>query len=157
MGKSEFVRMRKQDLSGKSGSEIRRNPGNHFFEIRICPDAKSGKIRICLLLACCSLTKHGFRAFSDACIRSYPDVSSRAIRATTSGQSEFVRIRKQDLSRKCGCEIRRNHGNHIGAVRICQDRYPDVDEQAQTCSPTPIPNPKQSELISLLGNPSTDE
>ena len=56
-GISEFVRMRNPDLSGKSGCEIRKNPGNQLAEIRICSDAKSGEIRICLL-AC-------FLAFSD--------------------------------------------------------------------------------------------
>ena len=27
-----------------------RNPGNHLGDVRICPDAKCGEIRICLLL-----------------------------------------------------------------------------------------------------------
>ena len=28
------------DLSGKSGCEMRRDPGNHLMDIRICPYAK---------------------------------------------------------------------------------------------------------------------
>ena len=44
-GISKFVRMRNPDLFGKSGCEMRRNPGNHIRDIEICPDAKSGSIR----------------------------------------------------------------------------------------------------------------
>ena len=44
-GISKFVRMRNPDLSGKSGCEMRRNPGNHIGDIEICPDAKSGSVR----------------------------------------------------------------------------------------------------------------
>ena len=44
-GISKFVRMRNPDLSGKSGCEVRRNPGNHIWDIEICPDAKSGYVR----------------------------------------------------------------------------------------------------------------
>ena len=41
----KFVRMRNPDLSGKSGCEMRRNPGNHIRDIEICSDAKSGFVR----------------------------------------------------------------------------------------------------------------
>ena len=44
-GISKFVRMRNPDLSGKSGCEMRRNPGNRYRDIEICPDAKSGSVR----------------------------------------------------------------------------------------------------------------
>ena len=44
-GISKFVRKRNPDLSGKSGCEMRRNPGNRYRDIEICPDAKSGSVR----------------------------------------------------------------------------------------------------------------
>ena len=106
--------MRNPDLSGKSGCEMRRNPVQGYpnlsgCEIRIGPEN--------------------------------PDVKCEEIRAIATKISEFVRMRNLDLSgktpdffvytgcdcadfsKKSGCEMRRNPGNHHGDLR----KNPDAE------------------------------
>ena len=96
------------DLSGKSGCEMRRNPGNRHREVRIRHAKKSGQ------------SARGSPNSSGYEIRicpENPDVKYGEIRAITMGISEFVQMRNPDLSRRTGCEIRINPGNHIGDLR----------------------------------------
>ena len=113
-GISEFVRMRNPDLSGKSACEMRRNPGNHLGEVKLCPDAKSAKIRICLLIAClldcadlskksgCEMRRNPGNHLRDVNI--CPDAQSGEIRicllllACLLLLSEFVRMRNPEKS-----------------------------------------------------------
>ena len=75
------------DLSGKSGCEIRRNPGNHHGDIGIRPYAK---LRI--------------RIFSDIpeviarICSNNPDLICGEIRAIATEMSEFVRMRNEEKS-----------------------------------------------------------
>ena len=83
------------DLSGKSGCEIRRNPGHHLGDLGKNPDAKWGEIRICLLVACCLLLNKVFGHF-----RMCESGFIRMRNAEKSGQSPRG---SRNLS---GCEIR---------------------------------------------------
>ena len=86
-GISKFVRMRNPDMSGKSGCEMRRNPGNRNGDIGICPDAKLG-IRIVLFIPkviARILKNAGFEMQGNSGnhhrdIRKHPDAKSGEIR-----------------------------------------------------------------------------
>ena len=83
------------DLSKISGCEMWRNPGNCHGDVRICPDAKWGKILFCLLACCCCLLNkvlEHFRICNSGFIRMFD--------AEKSGQSP------QGSLKKSGCEIR---------------------------------------------------
>ena len=98
------------DLSGKSGCGMRRNPGNHLREVRICPDAKSGFVR---KIRMWNAEKSGQSPWV------YPNLSGCEM-----GNPDFFGCTRgdcPDFSKKSGYERRRNPGNHLGYIRICPD------------------------------------
>ena len=110
MGKSEFVRMRNPDLSGISGSGMRRNPGNHLGEVRIWPDAK-----------------WWIRIFSDIpevtarIFQKHPGVWCEEIRAITTEISEKIRMRNGEKSGFACCLFLLN--KVFGHFRMCESGF----------------------------------
>ena len=74
-----------------------------------------------------------------------------------SGELHFAALRTTSTLNPLfiGIEWRHSMLSTLQHFRKLFHWYPD--ELTQNCSPMPIPNPKQPELISLPGNPSTDE